>query len=584
MRISAVVQSRPFDIAAALQEAVGLHRQGRLREAEKLYARVLKAAPGHFDALHLLGLCKAQNGRMGEAYRLMSAALKIHPGAPDAWKNFALVLHGLKRDDEALAALDRALALRPDDPDALLNRGNALLSLNRPQEALGSFDAVLARDPRHRDALINRGAARAALGQTAEALADFDAALAVAPGHAGALYNRGNALFDLGRHAEAIAAFDGALAGAPNHVPALNNRGRALQALNRHKEAVESFDKAIALQKDYADAHSNRALSLLTLGEFARGFAEYEWRWRRTGMSDMRRSYHGALWLGEFPPAHKTILLLAEQGLGDTIQFARYVPLLARAGATVVLEVQPALKDLFATLPGAAAVVAHGEPLPAYDLHCPLGSLPLALKTEAATIPAEIPYLKADEARIAKWRPALDSLPGKRIALVWAGNPAHVNDRNRSIDANLFEPLLGLDGVSFVGLQRDLRAGDAEWLAGHPQVRELGAELADMADIAAVLALTDLLISVDTAPAHVAGAIGRPVWVLLPFSPDWRWTPARDPEKWEPVFGQDHAQTKSGERSPWYPQARLFRQGALGDWPGVIADVCDALARFVAEA
>jgi len=161
--------------------------------------------------------------------------------------------------------------------------------------------------------------------------------------------------------------------------------------------------------------------------------------------------------------------------------------------------------------------------------------------------------------------PALDSLPGKRIALVWAGNPAHVNDRNRSIDANLFEPLLGLDGVSFVGLQRDLRAGDAEWLAGHPRVRELGAELADMADIAAVLALTDLLISVDTAPAHVAGAIGRPVWVMLPFSPDWRWT-------------------QSGERSPWYPQARLFRQGALGDWPGVIADVCDALARFVAEA
>ena len=156
---------------------------------------------------------------------------------------------------------------------------------------------------------------------------------------------------------------------------------------------------------------------------------------------------------------------MAEQGLGDTIQFARYVPLLARAGATVVLEVQPALKDLFATLPGVAAVVARGEPLPAYDLHCPLGSLPLALKTEAATIPADIPYLRADEARIAKWRPALDSLPGKRVALVWAGNPAHANDRNRSIDANLFEPLLGLDGVSFVGLQRDLRAGDAEWLA-----------------------------------------------------------------------------------------------------------------------
>jgi tetratricopeptide (TPR) repeat protein len=557
-----------------MQEAVGLHRQGRLREAEKLYARVLKAAPQHFDALHLLGLCKAQNGQMGEAHRLMAAALKINPAAPDAWKNFALVLHGLKRDGEALAALDRALALLPDDPDALLNRGNALLSLNRPQEALAAFDAVLARNPRHGDALISRGVARAALGRNAEALADFDAALAVAPGHAGALYNRGNALLELGRYAEALEAFDGALAALPNHVSALNNRGRALQALNRHKEAVESFDKAIALQKDYADAHSNCALSLLTLGDFTRGFAEYEWRWRRTGMSDTRRNYRGALWLGEFPPAHKTILLHAEQGLGDTIQFARYVPILARAGAKVVLEVPAALKDLFADLPGIASVHARGEPLPAYDLHCPLGSLPLALKTEAATIPADIPYLKANEARIAKWRPALDNLPGKRVALVWAGNPAQANDRNRSLDLKLLEPLLGLDGVSFVRLQRDLRSGDEEWLAAHPQIRQLG-ELADMADTAAVLALSDLLISVDTSPAHLAGAMGRPVWVMLTFAPDWRWTPARDLHA--------RAPTISGDSSPWYPQARLFRQGAPGDWPGVVEEVRDALARLVAE-
>jgi len=548
-----------------MQEAVDLHRQGRLREAEKLYARVLKAAPQHFDALHLLGLCKAQGGQMGEAYRLMSAALKINPAAPDAWKNFALVLHGLKRDDEALAALDRALTLVPNDPDALLNRGNALLSLGRAQEAYAAFDAIVARDAGRGDALISRGVAHAALGRNAQALADFDAALAITPGHAGALYNRGNALLELGRYAEALAAFDGALTGIPNHVSALNNRGRALQALNRHEEAVDSFDKAIALQKDYADAHSNRALSLLTLGDFARGFAEYEWRWRRTGMSDSRRNYRGAFWLGEFPPGHKTILLHAEQGLGDTIQFARYAPLLAQAGAKVVLEVQPALKELFSTLQGAASVHARGETLPAYDLHCPLGSLPLALKTEAASVPAEIPYLKADAARIAKWQPRLEGLPGKRVTLVWAGNPAHVNDRNRSIEVKLFEPLLGLDGVSFVSLQKDLRAGDAAWLAGHPQLRELGAGLADLADVAAVLALTELLISVDTAPAHVAGAIGRPVWVLLPFSPDWRWTQA-------------------GERSPWYPQARLFRQSAPGDWQSVIAQVRDALARLVADA
>ena len=553
-----------FDIAQTLQDAVALHRQGRLREAGKLYARVLKAAPAHFDALHLSGLCKAQSGQMGEAHRLMAAALKINAKAPDAWMNFANVLHALKRDREALDALDKALALRPGDSDALAKRGNALAALERPQEALAAFDAALARHPRHGDALIGRGIAHATLGQAAEALADFDAALKLAPGHPAALYNRGNALLDLGRYAQALAAFDATLAAAPDHVAAWNNRGRALQALNRHADAVASFDKAIALRQDYADAHSNRALSLLTLGDLRSGFAEYEWRWKRSGIADTRRSYRGGLWLGKYPLAHKTVLLHAEQGLGDTIQFARYVPLLARAGTTVVLEVQPALKELFATLPGAAAVVARGEPLPPYDVHCPLGSLPLALKTGPDNIPAELPYLQADPARIAKWRPALEALPGKRVALAWAGNPAHPNDRNRSINAELLEPLLALDGVSFVSLQRELCSGDAEWLARHPQMRLLGSELADFADSAAVVSLCDLTLAVDTALAHLAGAMARPVWVMLPFSPDWRWTLA-------------------GDVSPWYPRARLFRQPAPGDWASVIARLRDALAGFVGE-
>jgi tetratricopeptide (TPR) repeat protein len=562
MRICTAVPS--FDIAQTLQVAVALHRQGRLREAGTLYARVLKAAPTHFDALHLSGLCKAQGGQMREAHRLMAAALKINAKAPDAWMNFANVLHALKRDGEALAALDKALALRPGDPDALAKRGNALAALERPQEALAAFNAALARQPRHGDALIGRGTVRAALGQTAEALADFDAALTLAPGHPAALYNRGNALLDLGCYTEALAAFDATLAAAPDHVPAWNNRGRALQALNRHADAVASFDKAIALRQDYANAHSNRALSLLTLGDLRSGFAEYEWRWKRSGIADTRRNYRGPLWLGEYPLAHKTILLHAEQGLGDTIQFARYVPLLARAGATVVLEVQPALKELFATLPGAAEVVARGEPLPAYDVHCPLGSLPLALKTAPDSIPAELPYLRTDTTHIAKWRPALETLPGKRVALAWAGNPAHPNDRNRSIDAALLESLLALDGVSFVSLQRDLRPGDEVWLARHPRLRALGGELADLADSAALLALCDLTIAVDTALAHLAGAMARPVWVMLPFSPDWRWTLA-------------------GDVSPWYPRARLFRQPAPGDWASVIARLRDALAGFVGE-
>jgi tetratricopeptide (TPR) repeat protein len=558
------VQSPRFNIAQAMQEAIALHRQNRLREAEKLYARVLKAAPDTFDALHLLGTIKAQSGQMGEALRLIQAAIKINPRASDALVNLANVLHALKRDADALDCLDRALAIDPSDLQALQNRGSALLVLNRPQEALACFEQLVQRAPRNGEALLNRGVALATLERHAEALADFDAALALAPAHPDLHYNRGNALLQLARHAEAIAAFDRTLAAMPAHARAWNNRGRALQSLNRNAEAAESFGKAIALQKDYADAHFNLALTLLTLGDLAPGFAQYEWRWKRSGMTDTRRGYGRALWLGEFPLDHKTILLHAEQGLGDTIQFARYAPLLARAGARVVLEVQPELKTLLSGLEGIASCHARGESLPAFDVHCPLGSLPLACKTDATNIPAEIPYLRADEQRLAKWRPTLEGLAGKRVALSWAGHARHANDRNRSMDLELLAPLFALDGVSFVSIQRELRDKDAAVLARTPTVRHLGGELADMADTAAVVTLADLVISVDTSVVHLAGAIGRPLWVMLPFAPDWRWTVSSD--------------------SPWYPQARLLHQPSIGDWPSVVATLRDALAEFAGKA
>jgi tetratricopeptide (TPR) repeat protein len=557
--------TRQVDIGELLRQAFALHQQGSLREADRLYARVLKAVPDNFDALHLCGLAKAQSGQMGEAYRLIAAALKVNNRAADAYLNFANVLHALKRDGEALEALERALVLRPGDGEIMRLRGNALLSLNRAAEALESFEAALKTNPRHAETLNNRGTALAALGRPELALRDFDAALTLAPHHAGALYNRGNALLELGRATLALTAYDRALERAPRHAQAWNNRGRALQALNRHHEAVESFGKAIAIEPDYADAHSNRALSLLTLGDLARGLAEYEWRWKRSGMTDTRRNYRGRLWLGEYPLARKTILLTAEQGLGDTIQFVRYAPLLARAGARVMLEVQSELKPLMASLAGVAAVHARGEVLPPYDVHCPLGSLPLAMATEAASIPADIPYLAAEEARLARWRKALAGLPGKRIAFAWAGHAKHPNDRNRSTDLALWAPLLACEGVSYISIQRDLRSEDAEQLAGLPNVTHLGDQLDDMADTAAVIALADLTITVDTSVAHLAGALGRPLWVLLPFSPDWRWT-------------------LSGERSPWYPQARLFRQPAPGDWQHVIALVGAALDEFAGGA
>lgn len=542
----------------SIEDAVALHRQGRLDEAEKIYNRVLKARRDHFDALHLLGMLNHQRGKTGEAYRLISAALKVNPRSPEALSNLALVLHALKRDAEALASLDRALALAPDHLDALNNRGNVLIELKRPADAVAAFDRVLALEPRHVQARINRGNALFELGQGDRAIAEYDAALAQQAGNPYALYNRGNALRALGREAEAVADYDRALTALPGHVNAWMNRGLALMALNRHHDALASYGRALALQPDNADVHFNESLALLTAGDYRRGFEKYEWRWKRTGTS-ARPRFRQPLWLGEYPLARKSILLHAEQGLGDTIQFARYAPILARGGAKVVLEVQPELKALLSTLEGVASVIGRGEALPAFDVQCPLVSLPLACRTELSSVPAEIPYLRASEERIVRWRACIEAVPMPRIAIAWSGRAAHVNDRNRSIAFADLDPLLAMPNMGFISVQRELRAADAERLAQDPRIVQIGDKLEDFADTAAVLALCDFAVCVDTSVAHLAAATGRPTFVLVPFQPDWRWTADR-------------------EFSPWYPRARLFRQQAPGDWSGVLRRLSETLA------
>lgn len=551
------LRSSPAALAQAVEEAAGLYRQRRLDEADRICTRVLKANPQWFDALHLQGLIKLQNGKPGAALGFLEAALKINPASPEVMANLAMALSTLNRDAEALALIDRALARSPGSVDALNGRGNVLLKLDRPTEALAAFERVIAIEPRVFGAHLNRGGALAALGRFEEALAQFDAVLAVMPGHAEIHVNRGNALSSLGRSAEAVAAFDRALAIRPDYLNALIGRGAALQRLNRHREALADFDRAAAIDKNSADAHHNAGLALLTLGDYRRGFAEYEWRWQRTGMGG-RRSLGKPLWLGEYPLSRKTILLHGEQGLGDCIQFARYVPMLARAGAKVVLEVPRELVALLSRIEGVAAVVARGEALPAYDVHCPLGSLPLALRTELSTVPADVPYLKATAKRIDAWRARIAALAPPRVAIAWAGSALHVNDRNRSIALERLAPLFALD-ASFVSIQRELREADGPALARVARLLHVGGELADFDDTAAVVSLVDLVISVDTSVVHLAGALGRPTWILVPFVPDWRWT-------------------LDGALTPWYPTARLFRQPAAGDWDSVIAAVQNALA------
>ncbi|HZO44771.1 MAG TPA: tetratricopeptide repeat protein [Xanthobacteraceae bacterium] len=551
----------PDGLARAINEAAGYYQQGRLDDADKICTRVLKAAPDWFDALHLAGLLKLDSGKVAAAQVLLAKALKLNPNAPQVLANYGRTLSALNRDDEAMASLDKALSLAPGSFETINIRGNVLLKLNRPAEAVAAFERVLALEPRFLGARANLGNALAQLGRFEEALAHYDAVMAVQPAHPEMLVNRAGALGGVGRLDEALTAYDRALALRPDYGKARIGRGATLAALNRHQDALKEYASALAADKSNADIQHNEALSLLTLGDYAKGFQKYEARWLRTGMP-RRKSFGKPLWLGEYPLARKTILVHAEQGLGDTIQFARYVPQLARAGAKVVLEVQKELVPLLSRVEGVASVVARGDALPAYDVHCPAGSLPLALRTEVATVPADVPYLAANEERVAKWRERIGHLPSPRIAVAWSGSADHANDRNRSISLERFAPVFAGTGGSIVSIQRELRGGDADALARLGNVTHVGDALADFDDTAAVMALADLVISVDTAVVHLAGAMGRPVWVLLPFQPDWRWRLDRDD-------------------TPWYPTMRLFRQPKPGDWDSVIARVRDELSRGV---
>lgn len=549
----------PFDIMQSVKQAAALLQSGRQREAEKICARALKAAPDCFDALNLLGIVKAQLGRMGEAQRLFAAAARINPRLPSVWVNLGQALHALKRGDEALASLEQARALAPADAGVLYQHACVLMSLGRTEQALAEFRQLLASAPQHAQARLNCAIAQAALGYPEQALGDFDAALAMMPGHAGAHHNRALALYELARYGDALEAHQRALALAPDYAASWYGRGRALAALSRHDEALASYAKARGTGKDDADLQFSEAIALLSIGDYRRGFEKYESRWRRTGMP-APTGRGRPLWRGEYPLAQRTVLLHAEQGLGDTIQLARYVPLLAASGARIVLEVQSELTALMASLDGGATVIARGAAPPPFDVHCPLGSLPLALRTDVHNVPAPIPYLSAGTAARASWSARLGALPRPRIALAWSGNPAHVNDRNRSLAFAALAPLLSAP-ASLLSIQRELRQADADMLAREPRVTHLGDQLHSFADTAAIVADADLVISADTAVAHLAGAMGKPLWLLLPFTSDWRWT-------------------RDGDKSPWYPAARLFRQRTLGDWAGVVDRLAEELAHL----
>jgi len=390
--------------------------------------------------------------------------------------------------------------------------------------------------------------------------ADFAGrALAIDPRNVEVLSNRGAALRNLGRVEEALADYERAIAIAPRHGPAHLNRGVALAALNRYAEAHAAYDRALEIDPGDDRARFNRALARLVRGDLSGGFADFEARWTGSDTQAGPRQLAAPQWSGPEPLAGRTILLHAEQGFGDAIQFSRYVPQVAARGARVVLEAHAGLAPLLAELPGVSQVVARGEALPPFDLHCPLMSLAAAFGTTLETIPAAIPYLKAPAAHAERWRARLGTRKRPRVGLAWSGSTTLRNDRNRSIALAELARLRALP-LEIFALQKEIRAGDAAALASGPAITNPGDDLVDFRDTAALIDQMDLVVSVDTAVAHLAGAMGKPVWVLLPWSPDWRWLLER-------------------ADSPWYPTARLWRQPRAGDWASVIEGVAGELAR-----
>ena len=472
---------------------------------------------------------------------------------------FALELVKQGLPDEAEQQLLKILKTQPKDWRALHQLAEIHLSRGEFSQALDFMAAAMNANPSSAEAKSNYGVILQKQERHEEALIYFNRALVAQQGYVPALLNRGVSLHHLNSSVEALTNFDRVLALDPHNVKALYNRANILHELRRFEECLAAFERILVHAPEYADAHWNEGLTRLLLGDFERGWRKYEWRWKTESQRHLRRDFAQPLWLGAEPLAGKTILIHSEQGFGDTLQFVRYIPQLAAEGAKIALEVKPSLYPLLSQMKGCSSVIARGEPLPHFDVHCPIMSLPLAFKSSLETIPTDVPYLDVPVARLQRWRERLVPERRLRVAIAWAGSATHKQDHLRSIPIAKLQRLFDADDtIEWLSVQRDLRDGDQECLDRNSRVRHLGNELADFADTAAIISLADLVITVDTAIAHLAGALNRPVWVLLQYSPDFRWLLDR-------------------EDSPWYPSARLFRQLQFGEWDDVITRVITAL-------
>jgi tetratricopeptide (TPR) repeat protein len=609
-----------FDVVATLMEALAAQRAGQLDAAAARYEAVLAIEPDQANALYLLGSLRMRENRLAEAASLLERAAQVTPdhadtflqlgnalfrqgdiaGARTRWQRLVEIRPGLADGHVNLsraaldlgdidAALDSgrlAVRLNSQSVEALTNLGNAELAAGLLQDAIRTYQAALAlqdnaqtqtnlANAMHRAAEFEaalQGAQRALahqpdllearliearalreLGRTAEARASSEAAVAQAPESAHAWMALGNACFDLDQFDEAASAYEQALRFDEQLAEAYANRGFLLTAQGRYDEAIAACERAVALRPDFAEAHWNQGFAHLLAGQYAPGWAKYEWRKRHPRFASAFAQLPGAEWTGE-PLAGKRLLVHAEQGLGDCIHFVRFAQDLTARGATVIMACARPLQSLVARAPDVAEAVDRDGPLPPYDFWVDQMSLPHLLQIDPDAAPAPARYLTADPVKVEAWQQMLPE--GRRAGLVWSGNPLHSNDRRRSMPVRALAPVVAAPGWHFVSLQVGARASDAALLPG---ILDISDALVDFEATAAVVEALDVVIAVDTAVAHLAAALGRPTFLLLPFASDWRWLP-RQPDS-----------------TPWYPTMRLFRQPRPGDWAAVAARVAAAL-------
>ena len=560
----------PATSNTSFEAALNHHRSGRLDRAESLYREIVRVDPGHADALHLLGVAAYQRNQNDRAIDFIRRAIAINGSAAPFHSNLGASYRALGRLDEAVSSYQEAIRLAPEFADPHYNLGNVLKDLLRFEEAIASYRSALDLKPDMAEAHNNLGDALKCAHRLDEAIASHRRAVEIKPELQEAHFNLGNAFKQRGDLNRAIVSYRRALEIKPDYTDAHINLGYCQEDQGDLSVAVVSYERAIAIDGNCAEAHFNRALAWIRAGDLARGWPEYEWRFER---KVRRRCLPQPPWKGD-SLSGRTILLYAEQGIGDEIMFASCIGDVLRQASGCLIECDPRLVQLFSRSFAPAEVVARADDPQsarvAADVQCAFGSLPRYLRSSLESFPAGEAFLEADPQLVEEWQRRFDKVPaGLKVGISWQGGKEADVRRKRSTRLDQWEQLLGVQGVTFVNLQY----GDvAEQLQAVPQQRPVTIHhwpavdpLKDLDGFAAQITALDLVVSVDNSTVHMAGALGVPVWTLLPFASDWRWF-------------------LEGTGSPWYQSMRLFRQRTAGDWEELFDRVVSALEQTVAEA